>query len=97
MLDLVYLILGAGILALGGELLIKGSMSAAVRLRISPLLVGLIIVGFGTSAPEFVVSFQAAIAQKPDIAVGNVIGSNVGNILLILGICTLISPLTVKP
>jgi len=64
---------------------------------VSPLLSGLLIVGFGTSAPELVVSVDAALNKSPDIAVGNVVGSNIGNILLILGLCALITPLAVKP
>ena len=61
------------------------------------MLSGLVIVGFGTSAPELVVSVDAALNHKPDIAIGNVVGSNIGNILLILGICALITPMAVKP
>jgi cation:H+ antiporter len=64
---------------------------------VSPLLSGLVIVGFGTSAPELVVSVDAALNARPDIAIGNVVGSNIGNILLILGVCALITPLAVKP
>ncbi|MBA3988555.1 MAG: sodium:calcium antiporter [Idiomarina sp.] len=89
--------LGIGLLTLGGEALIKGALGAAERLGISALLAGLVIVGFGTSAPELVVSIDAAINQQPDIAVGNVIGSNIGNLLLILGLCALITPLAAKP
>jgi cation:H+ antiporter len=97
MLDVLFLFLGVGLLTVGGEALIRGSLAAATRLGISPLLSGLIIVGFGTSSPELVVSVDAAINQRPDIAIGNVVGSNIGNILLILGICALITPLAVKP
>jgi len=77
--------------------LIRGSLAAAKRLGVSPLLSGLIIVGFGTSAPELAVSVDAAINGQPDIAIGNVVGSNIGNVLLILGVCALITPLAVKP
>ena len=97
MINFLLLLLGIGLLTAGGEALIRGSLSAARRLGISPLLSGLVIVGFGTSAPELVVSVDAALNQQPDIAIGNVVGSNIGNILLILGICALITPLTVKP
>ena len=97
MLSFLLLVLGIALLTAGGEALIRGSLAAARRLGISPLLSGLIIVGFGTSAPELVVSVDAALNQRPDIAIGNVVGSNIGNILLILGICALITPLTVKP
>ena len=89
--------LGVALLTVGGEALIRGALAAARRLGVSPLLSGLVIVGFGTSAPELVVSVDAALNQRPDIAIGNVVGSNIGNILLILGICALITPLAVKP
>jgi cation:H+ antiporter len=72
-------------------------LAAAHRLKVSPLLSGLIIVGFGTSAPELVVSINAAMEGQPDIAIGNVVGSNIGNILLVLGLCAVITPLAVKP
>jgi cation:H+ antiporter len=97
MVNLLLLLLGVGLLTIGGEALIRGSLAAARRLRVSPLLSGLVIVGFGTSAPELVVSIDAALNQRPDIAIGNVVGSNIGNILLILGTCALITPLAVKP
>ena len=97
MLNFLFLAIGLALLTMGGEALIRGSLSAARRLGVSPLLSGLIIVGFGTSAPEVVVSVDAALNQRPDIAIGNVVGSNIGNILLILGICALITPLAVKP
>ncbi len=97
MSDFLLLIIGIALLAVGGEALIRGSLAAAKRLGVSPLLSGLVIVGFGTSAPELVVSVNAAIEGRPDIAIGNVVGSNIGNILLILGVCSLISPLAVKP
>lgn len=94
-----FLLLGVGVafLAVGGEALIRGSLAAARRLNVSPLLSGLVIVGFGTSSPELVVSLEAALSDRPDIAIGNVVGSNIGNILLILGVCAVIRPLSVKP
>jgi cation:H+ antiporter len=97
MLNILFLLFGIAFLSVGGEALIRGSLAAAKRLGVSPLLSGLVIVGFGTSAPELVVSVNAAVDGLPDIAIGNVVGSNIGNILLILGICALISPLAVKP
>ena len=97
MLNIGLLFLGVAMLTFGGEALIRGSLAAARRLGISPLLSGLVIVGFGTSAPELVVSVNAAIDGRPDIAIGNVVGSNIGNVLLILGICALITPMSVKP
>lgn len=97
MLNVGLLAIGVALLTIGGEALIRGSMAAARQLGISPLLSGLLIVGFGTSAPELVVSVDAALNIRPDIALGNVVGSNIGNILLILGLCALISPMVVKP
>mgnify|MGYP001294817581 CR=1 FL=1 len=76
---------------------VRGALAAARRMGVSPLLSGLLIVGFGTSAPELVVSVDAALSERPDIAIGNVVGSNIGNILLILGLCALLTPLAVKP
>ncbi len=97
MLNILFLFAGIALLSCGGEVLIRGSLAAARRLGVSPLLSGLIIVGFGTSAPELVVSVNAAIEGQADIAIGNVVGSNIGNILLVLGICAVITPLAVKP
>lgn len=97
MLDLLFVAVGVLLLTTGGEALIRGSLAAANRMNVSPLLSGLLIVGFGTSAPELVVSIDAALNNRPDIAVGNVVGSNIGNILLILGLCAMITPLAVKP
>lgn len=97
MLNLALVALGVLLLTGGGEALIRGSLAAANRLGVSPLLSGLLIVGFGTSAPELVVSIDAALNERPDIAVGNVVGSNISNILLILGLCAVITPLAVKP
>ena len=97
MINILLLLLGIALLTCGGETLIRGSLAAARRLGVSPLLSGLVIVGFGTSAPELVVSVNAAIEGRPDIAIGNVVGSNIANILLILGVCAVIAPLAVKP
>ncbi len=97
LLNILFILLGIALLTAGGEALIRGSLAAAKRLGVSPLLSGLVIVGFGTSAPELVVSVNAAIDGRPDIAIGNVVGSNISNILLILGVCALIAPLAVKP
>lgn len=97
MLYALSLIAGIGLLTLGGEALIRGAIAASRRMGVSPLLTGLVIVGFGTSAPELVVSVDAALNAQPDIAVGNIVGSNLSNILLILGLCALITPLTVQP
>jgi len=88
---------GLVLLALGGELLVRGAVGMAARLGISPLLAGLTIVGFGTSTPELATSVQAAMAGSPGIAVGNVVGSNIANILFILGLSAVILPLSVNP
>lgn len=93
-----YLLLAVGLILLiaGGELLVRGAATSAERLGMSPLLVGLTIVGFGTSTPELVTSVEASLLGSPGIAVGNIVGSNIANILLIAGIAALISPLTVS-
>jgi cation:H+ antiporter len=91
--DLVLIAAGLVFLFLGGEALVKGSVSLAARFGLSALLVSLVIVGFGTSAPELLVSVQAALAGSPDIALGNVLGSNTANVLLIGGTAALIAPL----
>jgi cation:H+ antiporter len=94
----IYLQLAAGLLLLlaGGELLVRGAVATATRAGVSPLLIGLTMVGFGTSTPELLTSVEAAIVGSPGIAVGNVVGSNIANILLILGIAALICPLKVS-
>lgn len=96
-INLLLVALGVLLLTTGGEALIRGSLAAANKMGVSPLLSGLLIVGFGTSAPELVVSIDAALNARPDIAIGNVVGSNISNILLILGLCAVITPLAVKP
>lgn len=96
-MNIIYIIAGIVLLTIGGELLIRGSLGAAKRIGISPLLSGLVIVGFGTSSPELAVSVEAALSSSPDISIGNVVGSNISNVLLILGVCSLISPIAVKP
>lgn len=94
---MLYIELAAGLvlLLMGGDLLVRGAVSLAQRMGLSPLLIGLTIVGFGTSAPEMLTSVQAALAGAPGIAVGNVVGSNIANILLILGLAALLSPVVV--
>lgn len=97
MIDWSLVALGILLLAGGGEVLIRGALALAQRMQVSPLLSGLVVVGFGTSAPELAVSLEAALSASPDIAVGNVIGSNIGNILLILGVSAAILPLVFQP
>jgi cation:H+ antiporter len=87
---------GLVLLVIGGELLVRGASKLAVSLGISPLVVGLTVVAFGTSSPELAVSVQAAMSGQVDIALGNVVGSNIFNVLFILGISALIVPLVVS-
>jgi cation:H+ antiporter len=93
---LLMLVAGLVLLVAGGELLVRGASSVAATFGISPLVIGLTVVAFGTSSPEMAVSIQAGLAGNPDIAVGNVVGSNIFNVLFILGVCTLILPLLVS-
>ncbi|PRY92857.1 cation:H+ antiporter [Hasllibacter halocynthiae] len=92
---MVYLTVALGLVLLlgGGEALVRGAVALAARLGVSPLMIGLTVVGFGTSTPELVTSLQAAFAGAPGVAVGNVVGSNVANVLLILGVAAVIAPL----
>lgn len=95
-----YLYVAGGLvgLFLGGESLVRGSSAIARRLAMPPLLIGLTVVGFGTSTPELLVSVDAALRGVPDIAIGNVVGSNIANILLIVGLTALVWPVaTVGP
>jgi len=91
------LLFGLVALYFGGELLVRGSVSLARRLGVSPLLIGITLVGFGTSTPELVTSLDAALRGSAGIAVGNVVGSNTANILLILGLAALLSPIACDP
>lgn len=91
----LFLILGLVVLIGGAEVMVRGGASIARKSGISPLVVGLTVVAFGTSAPELVVNIYSALNGSADIAVGNVIGSNIANILLILGVAGLITPLIV--
>lgn len=93
-MDIVYIVSGLVLLFVGGEGLVRGSVSVAERLGLSKLIIGLVIVGFGTSTPELLVSVNAALDGVPEIALGNVIGSNIANVLLIVGIAIVILPIT---
>lgn len=90
------LVAGLALLVLGAEALVRGSAALARRLGVGPLVVGLTIVAFGTSSPELVVSTRAALVGAGDIALGNVLGSNIANILLILGAAALIRPIRIQ-
>jgi len=93
-----YLILFAGLafLLIGGEFLVKGAVGVALKWRISTMIVGLTVVSFGTSAPELLVSLKAALGGHPDLAIGNVMGSNIANIALVLGVTALIITIPVE-
>ncbi|AKX43824.1 sodium:calcium antiporter [Thiopseudomonas alkaliphila] len=92
----LYLIAGFILLVIGAEVLVRGAARLAAGFGISPLIVGLTVVAFGTSAPEMAVSTQSAFNAQGDIAIGNVVGSNLFNVLLILGLCAVIAPLVVS-
>lgn len=95
LLTLILFIVGLGLLISGAELLVRGASGLAARVGISPLVVGLTVVAFGTSSPELAVSIGSVWSGDADIALGNVIGSNIFNILFILGLAALITPLIV--
>ncbi len=91
----VLLIGGLIVLVIGAEGLVRGAGRLAAALGISPLVIGLTIVAFGTSSPELAVSVQSALSGQADIALGNVVGSNIFNVLFILGLSAVIVPLVV--
>ncbi|PIR39465.1 MAG: sodium:calcium antiporter [Alphaproteobacteria bacterium CG11_big_fil_rev_8_21_14_0_20_39_49] len=91
-MDYILIISGLVLLFAGGEALVRGSVAISERLGISAILIGVVVVGFGTSTPELMVSVKASLAGQPDIALGNVVGSNIANVLLILGISAIICP-----
>lgn len=91
LVDLGYVAVGLVLLVLAGDALVRGSVNLSLRLGIPPLIVGLTVVAFGTSAPELLVSVKAIVDDVPGIALGNVVGSNIANILLVLGIPAIIS------
>lgn len=95
MTSLLILVVGLVIMIIGGELLVRGAVRIAERLGMSELLIGLTIVGFGTSTPELVASVEASLAGSPGIAWGNIVGSNITNALLILGAASIILPVAV--
>ena len=93
---ILMLVMGLAVLTVGAELLVRGSSRLAIAAGISPLVVGLTVVAFGTSAPELVVSVQSSLMGQPDVALGNVVGSNIFNVLFILGLSAMIVPLRVS-
>lgn len=96
MTDWLLLAIGLGFLVAGAELLVRGASSLATRFGVSPLVVGLTVGAFGTSAPEIAVSLNAVAENKPDLALGNAVGSNIFNALFILGLTALITPIVVQ-
>ena len=95
MLDLVNIVAGLTLLYFGGDFLVTGSVRLARHLKISAFVVGATVIAFGTSAPELAVAILAALDSAPELAMGNVIGSNIANIALVLGLTTLIAPITI--
>lgn len=93
MLDVVYILSGLALLVVGGEFLVRSSVAISLKFHLSKMVIGLTVVSFATSAPELFVSVQAALDGYPYIALGNVIGSNIANIGLVLGVTAIISPL----
>ncbi|NVD43514.1 calcium/sodium antiporter [Qipengyuania atrilutea] len=89
------LLAGLVLLVVGGELLVRGAVGLAEKAGVSALVIGLVIVGFGTSMPELVTSVEAALAGSPAIAWGNIVGSNIANSLLILGVAALVAPIAI--
>ena len=96
LMTFVYLIAGLVLLVAGAEVLVRGAAKLAAQFGIPPLIIGLTVVAFGTSAPETAVSVQAALDGSGDLAIGNVVGSNIANVLFILGLTALIAPLIVS-
>ena len=92
-MDIVYIIIGLALVLVGAHILTEGAAAIAEKFRISEFVIGLTIVAVGTSMPEFVVSSAAVVQGSSDMAIGNVVGSNIFNVFLILGLCALISPL----
>ena len=97
MITILQLTGGFVLLLFGAEYLVRGAVALARKLRVTPMIIGMTIVAYGTTAPEMVVSLQAAVDGLPGISVGNVVGSNICNILLILGLAAVIFPIVVQP
>ena len=93
--DILLLIFGLGLLYYGGNLLVLGCIRVSRIYKISPFVVGATVMGFGTSAPELAVSVMAALKGSPELALGNVVRSNIANVGLVLGLTALLSPLII--
>ncbi|MDP2356039.1 MAG: calcium/sodium antiporter [Beijerinckiaceae bacterium] len=91
----LFIVGGLVLLVVGGDVMVRGAVSIATRMGVSPLVIGLTLVGFGTSTPELVTSVQASLSGAPGIALGNIVGSNIANILLVLGVSAIIAPIVV--
>jgi cation:H+ antiporter len=91
--SIAFLVIGFAILIYSGDCLVRGALAAAYKTNVSPLLVGILIVGFGTSMPEFLIGVQATLAGKPGLAHGNIIGSNIANVWLVLALPAVIFPI----
>ena len=96
LLNIALVVFSLVLLYIGSEGLVRGSASLAIRMGLTPLMIGLTVVAFGTSSPELVVSLKAALGGHGDIAVGNVVGSNIFNIGIILGLTALLCPVPVQ-
>ncbi len=94
-MEYLLLIGGLAVLIGGGEVLVRGAVGIAAKFKLSPLVIGMTIVSFGTSAPELIVSLKAALNGFPEIAIGNVVGSNIANIALVLGLTAIVLPIPV--
>ena len=94
-MSIVLIIVGFMLLVIGGEFLVRSSVALSFKLKLSKLVIGMTVVSFATSAPELLVSLNAALDGSPDLALGNVVGSNIANIALVLGLTAIISPIVV--
>ena len=93
---LILVIVGLTLLLVGGELLVRGASFLATQFGMSPLMIGLTVVAFGTSAPEMAICIDAALSGSPEIALGNIVGSNITNVLLILGLTATVFPILIQ-
>ena len=94
--DISLIVFGFGLLVVGGEVLVRGAVNLAERLRLSAFVVGAVVIGFGSSMPELVTSIEASLLGAPGIALGNIVGSNIINILVVISVAALISPITLS-
>lgn len=94
--DILLVVIGLVLLVFGGDVLVKGAVNLSLRLGVAPVIVGLTVVAFGTSAPELLVSLSAALSGSTDISLGNVVGSNIANVLIILGATAVVSQIVTK-